>query len=121
MLNAAKTRGLEKEMVFRRLESVPASGTIDGEADIGTDKGQAKEDKLEEEPTPSSSLLLRLCPRAALVLVLVLAKLLLRRIAARLAGAVQVLGFHLDDVVIIRKLSSLSRETEIGDGRELDV
>lgn len=106
-------------MVFRRLESVPASGTIDGEADVGTDKGQAKEDKLKEEPAPSSSLLLRLIPRAALVLVL--AELLLRRVAAGLAGAVQVLGFHLNNVVIIRELSSLSRETEVGDGRELDV
>lgn len=85
---------------------VPAFGTVDSESHVCSDKRQAKQHKLEEEPSPTSALLLR--PLAASgTSTVVVAKVLW--LATGLAtGAVEVLGLDLDDVVIVRKLACLA-------------
>lgn len=94
------------------LKSVSALLAVNRESNIGTDQSQAKEDKLEEEPAPSSALLLLICLSGTAVFVS--AGVLLWRVGLA-AGAVQVLGLDLDDVVVIRKLACFARETEVGD------
>lgn len=88
---------------------------IDGESDVGSCQGQTEQDELQEEPTPATAFLLCILIRLVRALAVVLGG------ASGATWAVQVLGLNLDDVVVVGKLASFGRETEVGDTRELDA
>lgn len=87
-----------------------------GETNISTHNNQSKQDELEEKPSPAST--------ASFLLILIRLVCILAVVlwcASSAAGTVQILGFHLDDVVVIGEFTSLGRETEVSDTRQLDV
>lgn len=87
----------------------------DSVSNVCTSYGQTEQDKLQKEPAPATTLLLAVLIRLVCVLAVVLG------CTCGTTRAVQVLGLDLDDVVVVGKLASLGRETEVGDARKLDT
>ena len=113
-----KTRDNRHDRADTEVLSKSVSSSVcaeDSKTNVCASHGQTEQDKLEEEPTPATSLLLAVLIRLVCVLAVVLG------CTCGTAGAVQILGLDLDDVVVVGELASLGGETEVGDARELDT
>jgi hypothetical protein len=92
-------------------------GAQNRKPNISSRNNQPEQHELEQKPSPptTASLFLRILIRFIRILAVIF------RCAGSTTGRVQVLGFDLDDVVVIGQLASFGGETEVGDSWEFDV
>lgn len=97
-------------------------GSIYGEANVSSCADQSKQYKLQEEPPPTSSARARPgLETLGVLVVFVLTKVLLRLLLRHTRSAVQISGFDLDQIEVVRELASLGGKPEVADRRKLDV